>query len=212
MFQYTLNLHNLGWLYHVWGSNAYGAGARCIAGDRVWTYVSDESVGGLAHWKRKTRAENDVVIITELREDHQLKWRGHVPCTHTVTGDQVYCMPLIKNLTCLYSARNHSLVPELGTFITPFICKAAASHIPKLNAAELPPACCRGKVKVLGPLVPNSQIRQMWSPVIKKYSSKEKREFDYHEFCSTLLSCLTITSLCRATIIWTQTNVKLFKK
>lgn len=27
----------------------------------------------------------------------------------------------------------------------------------------------------------------MWSPVTQKYSSKEKKEFDYHEFCSTLL-------------------------
>lgn len=59
----------------------------------------------------------------------------------------------------MYSALNHFLVPELGTFIIHFICKAAASHIPRLNVTELPPACCRGKVKVLGPLVQNSLIR-----------------------------------------------------
>lgn len=109
--------------------------------------------------KRDTGAENDVMIIEELKEDHRLKWKGHVPSTHTVTENHVYSTPLIKNITCIYSALNHSLVPELGTFITHFICKAAASHIPGLNIAELPPACCRGKVKVLGPLVQNSHIR-----------------------------------------------------
>lgn len=70
MFRYILNLYNFGWFYYVWGFNVYGVGVRCIVGDRVWIYVSDESVGGFAYWKRKIRVENDVVIIIELREDY----------------------------------------------------------------------------------------------------------------------------------------------
>lgn len=74
-----------------------------------------------------------------------------MPSTHTVTENQVYPILLIKNLACIYSVLNHSLIPELGTFITHFICKAAASHIPRLNVAELPRACCRGKWRSLVP-------------------------------------------------------------
>lgn len=120
--------------------------------------MNDNRVGRPVCQKRDTGDENNV-IITELREDHRLKWRGHVPSTPTVTENHIYLTPLIKNLTCIYYALNHSLVPELGTFITHFICKEAVSPIPGLNVAELPPACCRGKVKVLGPLVQNSHIR-----------------------------------------------------
>lgn len=126
---------------------------------KVWACMSDNGMGRPVCQKTKTGVENDVVLIAELREDHRLKWRGQVPSTPTVTENHIYPTPLIKNLTCIYSALNHSLVPELGTFITHFICKAAASHIPRLSVVELPPACCRGKVKVPGPLVQNSHIR-----------------------------------------------------
>lgn len=104
------------------------------------------------------------------------------PQTHWERGIFV-----IKNITCIHCALNDSLVLGLGTFVKHFICKAAITHIPMLSGAELLPTCCRGKMKVLGPLVQKRHIRYPWSLVIQKYSSKKRKEFDYCEFCSILL-------------------------
>lgn len=104
------------------------------------------------------------------------------PKTHWECGIFV-----IKNITCIHCALNDSLVLGLGTFVKHFICKAAITHIPMLSGTELLPTCCRGKMKVLGPLVQKRHIRYPWSLVIQKYSSKKRKEFDYCEFCSILL-------------------------
>lgn len=100
----------------------------------------------------------DVAIPAEKRENPGLRGGGNVPSTFPITENQGYPPPLIKNLTCIYSALNHPRVPELDTFITHFICKAAASHIPGLKVAESLWHAV-GKVQVLSPLVQNSHIR-----------------------------------------------------
>lgn len=148
---YVLHSYQFGWLYQI----NIPMSMEVIQGGEhttVWTFVvitNLDDEGG----------QQGLGIITELREDHRVRWRGSVPSTHTVTENQVEPTPLIKNLTCIDSALDHSLGSQLGTFITHFICKAAASHIPRLNVAEPLPACCRGKGKALDPLVPNSHIQ-----------------------------------------------------
>lgn len=119
----------------------------------------------------------------------------HTPFTHSPHTDSTdppqthweRGIFVIKNITCIHCALNDSLVLGLGTFVKHFICKAAITHIPMLSGAELLPTCCRGKMKVLGPLVQKRHIRYPWSLVIQKYSSKKRKEFDYCEFCSILL-------------------------
>ena len=98
------------------------------------------------------------MIPAESRENPRLRGGGNVPSTFLITENHEYPTPLIKNLACIYSALNHPRVPELDTFITHFICKAAASHIPRPKVAE-PLWHAVGKVQVLSPLVQNSHIR-----------------------------------------------------
>lgn len=152
MFSLVSNWHEAFWVYPIWGSYAYGekqTGYGWVDIILVWvdcvTRQRDED------WDR--------IVIVELREYHRLKCIRHVFSTHIFSWNQVYPKPLIKNLTCMYFLLNHPLIPELGNFTIHSICKAAASHIPSFNVPELPPACCREKVKVLGPLVKNSHIR-----------------------------------------------------
>lgn len=89
-----------------------------------------------------------MVIPAERRENPRLQGGGNVPSTYPITENQGYPTPLAKNLTCIYSALNHPRVPELDTFITHSICKAAASHIPRLKVAG-PLWHAVGKVQVL---------------------------------------------------------------
>lgn len=112
-------------------------------------------------------------------------WLNRPPHTHTQTHWELGIFE-IKNITCIHCTLNDSLVLGLGTFVNHFTCKAAITLIPMLSGTELLPTCCRGKMKVLGPLVQKRHIRYPWSLVIQKYSSKKRKEFDYCEFCSIL--------------------------
>lgn len=54
---------------------------------------------GITVWaKKESRAERDVVIPAEQREDPRLRWGGNVPPPTLVTENRGHRTPLLRNL------------------------------------------------------------------------------------------------------------------